>query len=144
MDENNLCYYKDHKMLYTHYCHICNLRLCPKCVVNHNSNPNNFSHELVEINLNSEKWKKKIAEIEKDKNVINLIKREENALNNFNGFSDKLNKLNNEFINALKEYIKDFSKFEEAKNTLENKLKNKEKINYKVANENISYTLKTI
>ena len=139
MDENDICYYKDHKMLYTHYCHTCNLRLCSECVNIHICNPNYFSHELVKINLNSEKWKKKIAEIEKDKNVINIIKREENALNNFNGFSDKLNKLNNEFINALKEYIKDFSKFEEAKNTLENKLKNKEKINYKVANENISY-----
>ena len=139
MDENDICYYKDHKMLYTHYCHTCNLRLCSKCVNIHICNPNYFSHELVKINLNSEKWKKKIAEIEKDKNVINIIKREENTLNNFNGFSDKLNKLNNEFINALKEYIKDFSKFEEAKNTLENKLKNKEKINYKVANENISY-----
>lgn len=141
MEKNRICNFKNHSVtIISHHCYTCKKDLCHNCTLIHGSNPNYFGHNIKEINIDLEKWKIKLAEIEKDNKSINLDEKEknENDNNKRDAFQQSLNKLNNIFRGLIQDYVYNYNIFEQIKNNLEDKLKNNENINYEEENEKIS------
>ena len=73
MEKNRICNFKNHSVtIISHHCYTCKKDLCHNCTLIHGSNPNYFGHNIKEINIDLEKWKLKLAEIEKDNKSINF------------------------------------------------------------------------
>ena len=145
MDENNTCNFlkqsdKNHSFKSTHYCHSCSLRLCSHCVLIHNNNPNLFSHKVEKININFKSWTVKLTELEKI-NKITDVNDDNYHIKNCEG---KLNQLNNIFRNMIQDFITKYKIFQDSKKKLENKIVNKENMNFKEENKNIIEKYKEI
>ena len=143
MDGDNTCNFLKHSsnpkpVICSYFCKTCALRICSDCISIHNSNPNNFSHEIEQIGKNITKWKLKFAEIEGDKIIMKINDKIRNDIENMEAkFGMNLNQLNNKYRYLMNDYISQYTIIEDIDENIENKNKNKEKIDYQNLKKNL-------
>ena len=124
------CNYKEHvnnNYIYTHYCHTCELRLCPQCLILHNNDSKNSNHSCEEITTDSQKAKILIKEVKKSKNIKSFYDKSQEekvkAANTLlNNFKDLMLITNNKFSKMLLDYKEKYNELEDFKKSTEQKL----------------------